>query len=114
VAVYADACNIFGDAPTIAHKLEVLRRHCDDAGRDPTGIEVTAPIKVADDAVPDVILAEAEALAAVGVQTIMARSTTSAPAALARGGVGSGDPPAGHNRAGLIPRSRSIHDRHRR
>ena len=27
VAVYADACNIFGDAATIAQKLEVLHRH---------------------------------------------------------------------------------------
>ena len=35
VAPYADACNIFGDA-TIAHKLDVLRRHCDNVGRDPS------------------------------------------------------------------------------
>jgi alkanesulfonate monooxygenase SsuD/methylene tetrahydromethanopterin reductase-like flavin-dependent oxidoreductase (luciferase family) len=36
VARYGDACNLF-DIPdggkTIAHKLEVLKRHCDDAGR---------------------------------------------------------------------------------
>jgi F420-dependent oxidoreductase-like protein len=80
VAVYADACNIFGDAPTIAHKLEVLRRHCDEAGRDPAQIEVTALINVADYADPDTILAEAEALGAVGVQIVMARSTTAEPA----------------------------------
>jgi F420-dependent oxidoreductase-like protein len=43
VAVYADACNIFGDAATIAHKLEVLHRHCDDAGRDPAEIELRRP-----------------------------------------------------------------------
>ena len=35
VATYADACNLFGDAATVAHKLDVLRRHCDDVGRDP-------------------------------------------------------------------------------
>jgi F420-dependent oxidoreductase-like protein len=80
VAVYADACNIFGDAPVIAHKLEVLRGHCADVGRDPGEIEVTALINVADFADPDTILDEAEALAAVGVQTIMARSTTPEPA----------------------------------
>ena len=35
VAQYADACNLFGGAPdVVAHKLDVLRRHCDDAGRD--------------------------------------------------------------------------------
>jgi F420-dependent oxidoreductase-like protein len=80
VAVYADACNIFGDASTIAHKLDVLRRHCDEVGRDPAQIEVTALMNVADFADPDTILAEAEALAAVGVQTVMARSTTPEPA----------------------------------
>jgi F420-dependent oxidoreductase-like protein len=80
VALYADACNIFGDAPTIAHKLDVLRRHCDEVGRDPAQIEVTALIGVADDADPDTILAEADSLGTVGVQTVMARSTTREPA----------------------------------
>lgn len=80
VAVYADACNLFGDAATIAHKLEVLRRHCDEVGRDPAEIEVTTLIRVPEYAGPDTILAEAEALAAVGVQTIVAGSTTSEPA----------------------------------
>jgi F420-dependent oxidoreductase-like protein len=41
VARYADACNLFGDVPTVRHKLEVLGRHCADAGRDPADIEVT-------------------------------------------------------------------------
>jgi F420-dependent oxidoreductase-like protein len=41
VAEYADACNIFGDAATVAHKLEVLARHCDDVGRDPATITKT-------------------------------------------------------------------------
>ncbi|HXX89873.1 MAG TPA: LLM class F420-dependent oxidoreductase [Acidimicrobiales bacterium] len=34
VARYADACNLFGSVEEIRHKLDVLRRHCDDAGRD--------------------------------------------------------------------------------
>jgi alkanesulfonate monooxygenase SsuD/methylene tetrahydromethanopterin reductase-like flavin-dependent oxidoreductase (luciferase family) len=80
VALYADACNIIGDAPTVAHKVDVLRRHCDEVGRDRTEIEVTALMNVADYADADTILAEAEALAAVGVQTVMARSTTAEPA----------------------------------
>src|SRR6476646_5102623 len=42
VAQYADACNIFGGADEVAHKLDVLRRHCDAVGRDPNEIEVTA------------------------------------------------------------------------
>ncbi|MBO0845134.1 MAG: LLM class F420-dependent oxidoreductase [Nocardioides sp.] len=35
VAQYADACNLFAGTPAeIAHKLDVLRGHCDDVGRD--------------------------------------------------------------------------------
>ncbi len=41
VARYADACNLFGEAPTVAHKVEVLHRHCAEVGRDPAAIEVT-------------------------------------------------------------------------
>jgi F420-dependent oxidoreductase-like protein len=42
VAQYADACNLFGEDPgVIRHKLDVLRRHCDDVGRDYAQIEKT-------------------------------------------------------------------------
>jgi F420-dependent oxidoreductase-like protein len=41
VAKYADACNLFGDLPTIRHKLEVLQRHCEEVGRDPAQIVKT-------------------------------------------------------------------------
>jgi len=42
VARYADACNLFGAGPdAIAHKLDVLRRHCDTEGRDYATIEPT-------------------------------------------------------------------------
>ena len=33
VAQYADYCNVFGDPATVAHKFEVLRRHCETVGR---------------------------------------------------------------------------------
>lgn len=33
VAKYAQACNLF-PGPELEHKLEVLRRHCDEVGRD--------------------------------------------------------------------------------
>ncbi len=33
VAKYGDATNVFGDAPRIAHKYEILRQHCADVGR---------------------------------------------------------------------------------
>jgi F420-dependent oxidoreductase-like protein len=41
VAQYADACNVSGDLDTVRHKLDVLRRHCDDLGRDPAEITNT-------------------------------------------------------------------------
>jgi F420-dependent oxidoreductase-like protein len=41
VAKYADACNLFGDLPTMRHKLEVLERHCEAVGRDPATITKT-------------------------------------------------------------------------
>jgi F420-dependent oxidoreductase-like protein len=42
VAQYADACNLFGESPqVVGHKLDVLRRHCDDVGRDFDEIEKT-------------------------------------------------------------------------
>ena len=41
VAQYADMCNLFGDAATIAHKVDVLRHHCEVVGRDPSEITVS-------------------------------------------------------------------------
>jgi alkanesulfonate monooxygenase SsuD/methylene tetrahydromethanopterin reductase-like flavin-dependent oxidoreductase (luciferase family) len=79
VARYADACNLIGDAATVAHKIDVLRRRCDAVGRDPGTIEVTAMPPVPDDATPDAIVQVAEALAAVGVDTVMARSGLAEP-----------------------------------
>jgi len=42
VARYADACNLFATEPSeVAHKLEVLDRHCADEQRDPASITRT-------------------------------------------------------------------------
>jgi F420-dependent oxidoreductase-like protein len=41
VARYADACNVAGNAEEVSHKFEVLKRHCDDVGRDYDTIERT-------------------------------------------------------------------------
>lgn len=41
VAQYADACNLFGDPKMVRRKVDVLRAHCADLGRDPAAIEVT-------------------------------------------------------------------------
>jgi alkanesulfonate monooxygenase SsuD/methylene tetrahydromethanopterin reductase-like flavin-dependent oxidoreductase (luciferase family) len=45
VARYADQWNAMGSVELLAHKVDVLRRHCDEAGRDPAGIELTAGCK---------------------------------------------------------------------
>jgi alkanesulfonate monooxygenase SsuD/methylene tetrahydromethanopterin reductase-like flavin-dependent oxidoreductase (luciferase family)/predicted kinase len=41
VARHADGCNLFGDAPEIRHKVDVLHRHCEAEGRDPSEIAIT-------------------------------------------------------------------------
>ncbi|HXA74732.1 MAG TPA: LLM class F420-dependent oxidoreductase [Acidimicrobiales bacterium] len=41
VAQYADMCNLFGDAATIAHKVGILRGHCEAVGRDPSEVTVS-------------------------------------------------------------------------
>lgn len=41
VARLADACNVGGEPDMVKHKFEVLRRHCDVAGRDFATIEKT-------------------------------------------------------------------------
>jgi F420-dependent oxidoreductase-like protein len=41
VAQYADMCNFFGEATAVAHKVDVLRGHCKDVGRDPADVTVS-------------------------------------------------------------------------
>ena len=80
VAQYADACNLFGSPQVVAHKLDVLRRHCDAVGRDIGEIEVTALLAAQDDWTPDDVLREAEAYGAVGTDTVMAGAMGDDPA----------------------------------
>ena len=73
VAQYADACNLFGaDADEIAHKLDVLRRHCDDLGRDYDQIQKTAMAGQGLDplADPDGFVTRMEAYAGLGVSMV--------------------------------------------
>jgi F420-dependent oxidoreductase-like protein len=81
VARYADACNLFGGPDEIAPKLAILRRHCDEVGRDPSTIEVTAMYRdIAAGASADDVLRGAEALARVGVNTAITGSVGPDPA----------------------------------
>ena len=41
VAQYADMCNVSGGPETVRHKLDVMRAHCTDLGRDPSEITTT-------------------------------------------------------------------------
>lgn len=45
VAKYADMWNAMGSVEKLRHKDEVLRRHCDEVGRDPAEIERTVGCK---------------------------------------------------------------------
>ena len=45
VAKYADLWNAMGPLELMRHKIEVLHRHCEDVGRDPSEIEFTLGIK---------------------------------------------------------------------
>jgi F420-dependent oxidoreductase-like protein len=70
VAEYADACNLFGDAAMVAPKLEVLKQHCANLGRDYAEIEKTS-LATADFTpgrmTPQDIVGYCKALAAIGV-----------------------------------------------
>jgi F420-dependent oxidoreductase-like protein len=81
VAQYGDACNLMGTPDEVAHKVDVLRRHCDDVGRDFGDIEVTTMLRniPADPSVDD-ILAGASAFADVGVDTVMVGAVGDDPA----------------------------------
>ena len=46
VAKYADWCNFGGGFDNVKHKDEVLRRHCDEVGRDQAQIERTVGVGV--------------------------------------------------------------------
>ena len=45
VARYADMWNAMGEVEFLRHKIDVLRRHCDEVGRDFEAIELTAGCK---------------------------------------------------------------------
>ena len=72
VAQYADACNLFGDAATVRHKVDVLGGHCADVGRDPADVEVTH-LGLALDAGVEEQIGRYRTLAEAGVRTAMVR-----------------------------------------
>ena len=83
VAQYGDACNLFGSSPDdVAHKLDVLRRHCDDLGRDYDTIRKTI---LANNPRPepdtlDEFVTHMADYAELGIDTAIITPTTGAPA----------------------------------
>jgi F420-dependent oxidoreductase-like protein len=82
VARYADACNMFAVGPAaVGQKLEVLARHCETEGRDPSSVAKT--ILAMEDPLPDVdaFLAVMEEYAQLGVTLVELMPTGPDPAA---------------------------------
>lgn len=80
VAQYADACNFFGSPEEVAHKLGVLRQHCDALGRDIRTIDVTTLVKAEENWTATDMLRAAEDYGAVGVNAITAMPIGDDPA----------------------------------
>jgi F420-dependent oxidoreductase-like protein len=78
VAQYGDACNLFfgtgkneqlGNRDMIQHKLNVIKQHCEDVGRDYDDIEKTilGTVNFDDGTTPDDVLEVARAYADMGI-----------------------------------------------
>lgn len=80
VAQYADACNLFGETPDVVrHKLEVLRGHCDELGRDYDAIEKTMIVMGDPVADTDAFLTSTEEYAALGISLVTLMPPTDDP-----------------------------------
>jgi F420-dependent oxidoreductase-like protein len=78
VARYADAANLLAtDVETVAHKIDVLRRHCDDVGRDFADIQLTIVTNGDPSADPDAFVEAMRGYAALGVTQAQVRNPTS-------------------------------------
>ena len=72
VAKYVDACNIFaGPTDQIAHKLDVLRRHCDNEERDYDRISKTMLARNDPFGDADEFLADAQQYRDLGIDTLI-------------------------------------------
>jgi F420-dependent oxidoreductase-like protein len=78
VAQYADAANLLASDPeTVGHKIDVLRRHCDEVGRDFGEIQLTIVTNGDPAKDPDAFVESMRAYAALGVTQAQVRNPTS-------------------------------------
>jgi alkanesulfonate monooxygenase SsuD/methylene tetrahydromethanopterin reductase-like flavin-dependent oxidoreductase (luciferase family) len=80
VALHADACNIFS-GPESAHKLEVLRGHCEREGRDYDAIEKTTILAIEPTATKEDVVAQLQTARATGFTVVYIFSKNPAPEA---------------------------------
>lgn len=84
-ARYADYCNLIATDPSmVAHKLDVLKRHCEDVGREASEIRKTIlvlGVNPLDDV--DAFLASMESYARLGVELVVIPPWGDDPAAIA-------------------------------
>ena len=75
VAKYGDACNLFaGDNELLKHKLQVLKNHCKDIGRNYDDIEKTALARINSTEAannPDTLINLAKELSSYGIDHIL-------------------------------------------
>jgi F420-dependent oxidoreductase-like protein len=76
VAQYADGCNLFGDPERAQHLLGVLRRHCENVGRDPAEITKTSMMSIAIAETEDGVRAKLDAMRAAGLPEQRIAGTT--------------------------------------
>jgi alkanesulfonate monooxygenase SsuD/methylene tetrahydromethanopterin reductase-like flavin-dependent oxidoreductase (luciferase family) len=82
VARYADGCNLFAlDAAVVAHKLDVLNRHCEAEGRDPDSISRTILAMQDPAADVDAFLTSMEEYAKLGITLVEVMPLSPEPAA---------------------------------
>jgi F420-dependent oxidoreductase-like protein len=82
VARYADACNLFAPDPAVvAHKLEVLDRHCEAEARNPADIQRTIISGLDPLEDPDGFLALMEEHARLGIEQVWVSPNGPEPAA---------------------------------
>jgi F420-dependent oxidoreductase-like protein len=108
-ARYANVCNVFAESPeVVAHKFDVLRRHCDEAGRSFDAIEKTIVFVGTSllNGDQDAFVAEMSRYAALGVDEVIVRTPRHHPA----GWINSHCAPVVGRLAALGPGSAQFHD----